>query len=35
MNDEYNIERKDGAKIKHGKQNYKFVVINKIGNNKN
>lgn len=33
MNDVHNIVREDGGgKIKRGKQNYRFVVINKIGN---
>jgi len=33
MNDVQNIVGgNSGAKIKRGKQNYRFVVINKIGN---
>lgn len=32
MNDVHNIVREEGAKIKRGKQKYRFVVINKIGN---
>ena len=36
MNDEHNIVKKNGGgKMKRGKQNYKFIVINKIGNSKN